>query len=79
MADANQIKKLEADLSSARLVEIDRLASSGDITTDALDKIVALQIALTATRETISEHSSRVGWTGNEEELEKRVAETAKS
>jgi hypothetical protein len=73
MTRSHPIKDLEVALEAERTLEIERLAASGSTASEGLSRIVALQIALTAIRETIGEHGARLGWVGDESSLEQRA------
>jgi hypothetical protein len=64
------VHTLRANLETARLKAVEALAATdGAFSTDRLGELATLQAALTAVREEIEAHGTRLGW-GDEDELD---------
>jgi len=70
MSDTHPVITLRNKLEDARLKAVVALAAKATIDPADLKDLAHTQIALTAVREAIGEHSARVGWSGDEATLE---------
>ena len=71
MPTVHPVRALRATLEATRLRAVEVMAGETTPSPDALRELATLQTALTAVRELIKEHGIRLGWGGDEEELDK--------
>jgi hypothetical protein len=71
MPTVHPVRALRATLEATRLRAVEGMAADNTPSPDALRELATLQTALTAVREVIKEHGIRLGWGGDEEELDK--------
>ena len=77
MPTVHPVRALRDTLEATRLRAVEGMAADNTPSSDALLELATLQTALTAVREVIKEHGIRVGWGGDEEELDQAVLELA--
>lgn len=70
MPTVHPVRALRAKLEATRLRAVEMMAAESAPSPDALRELATLQAALMAVRESIEEHSTRLGWVGDEEEIE---------
>lgn len=78
MPSPHPILALRDKLEKARVQAVETLAATTAPSQSDLDDLVRTQAALTAVRETIEEHGTRLGWTGDEEALEQAAVDLIK-
>jgi len=64
MSAPHPVHALLAKLEAERLRLVKKLAADGTLSNEAVGELANLQAALTAVREEIDAHGSRVGWGG---------------
>jgi hypothetical protein len=68
MKTSHPVHALRANLEAARLKAVETLAAAkGVLTTDALQELAILQVALTAVQQEIDAHGVKLGWGGADE------------
>jgi hypothetical protein len=77
MPTAQPVRTLCATLEATRLRAIEVMAAEATPSQDALRDLATLQTALTAVREVIKESGVKVGFGGDDGELEKAAVELA--
>ncbi|MBS7700518.1 MULTISPECIES: hypothetical protein [unclassified Chelatococcus] len=70
MSDVNPVRTLCSNLEAARIDAVVKAASAETLTTADIENLHKIQVALMAVRETLDEHSARLGWGSDEGNLE---------
>jgi ElaB/YqjD/DUF883 family membrane-anchored ribosome-binding protein len=78
MSTEHPVAALRSKLETIRTEAVEKLAAKGDVSQEGLRNLAEIQSALTAVRETLSEHSARVGWSGDEAAIEEAAVNLEK-
>ncbi|MBZ9774049.1 hypothetical protein [Mesorhizobium sp. CO1-1-8] len=74
MPSVYTVRALSVALEAARTKAVETIAADGrPLSSSVLADLATLQIALTATRQTLEEHGTRLGWSGDEQALDQAV------
>ncbi|MCF6126280.1 hypothetical protein EN904_08420 [Mesorhizobium sp. M7A.F.Ca.CA.001.07.2.1] len=76
MSSVHPVRALSAALEAARTNAVETIAADGGpLSSAVLAELAMLQTALTATRQTLDEHGTRLGWGGDEGAVDQAVLE----
>ena len=71
MPTVHPVRALRDTLEATRLRAVETMAAKGEPSPGDLRDLATLQTAVTAVRELIEEHGVRLGWGGNDDDLDK--------